>query len=84
MPPRENGIGCPIHTLGKGLLATGGLGKDLLALRDGLATEADALLGVEDGTLPYEALDATGTTVYLVEGDLVYYLGSMLPRHQYR
>lgn len=35
-----------------------------------LATEADTLLGVEDGTLPDERLDATGTAVDLVKSDL--------------
>lgn len=66
-------------TLGKRLLATGSLGKKLLALRDGLATESDTLLRVEDGTLPDEGLDATGTTVDLVKSDLVDDLGTMLP-----
>lgn len=66
-------------TLRKRLLATGSLGENLLALGNGLATESDTLLGVEDGTLPDEGLDATGTTVDLVEGDLVDDLGAMLP-----
>lgn len=65
-------------TLRKGLLAAGGLGEKLLALGDGLAAETDTLLRVEDGTLPDEALDATGTTVDLVESDLVNDLGAML------
>lgn len=60
----------PEETLGEGLVAAGGLGEDLLALGDGLAAEADTLLRVEDGALPDEGLDATGTTVDLVEGDL--------------
>lgn len=66
-------------TLGKRLLATGSLGEKLLALGDGLATESDTLLRVEDGTLPDEGLDATGTTVDLVKSDLVDDLGTMLP-----
>lgn len=41
----------PEETLRKGLLATGGLGKDILALGDGLAAETDTLLRVEDGAL---------------------------------
>lgn len=69
----------PEETLGKGLAAAGGLGEDLLALGDGLAAETDALLGVEDRTLPDEALDATGTAIDLVESDLVNDLGAMLP-----
>jgi hypothetical protein len=60
----------PEETLGQRLRATGGLGKELLAFGDGLAAETDALLGVEDGTLPDEGLDTTGTTVDLVQGDL--------------
>lgn len=66
-------------TFGKRFLATRGLGEELLALGDGFATETDTLLRVEDGTLPDEALDATGTTVDLVESDLVDNLGTMLP-----
>jgi hypothetical protein len=68
----------PEETLRKGLLATGSLGEKLLALGDGLATESDTLLRVEDGTLPNEGLDATGTTVDLVKSDLVNDLGTML------
>lgn len=66
------------RTFGQRLLATGGLGKNLLALGDGLATEADALLRVKDRALPDKGLDAPGTTVDLVEGDLVDDLGAML------
>lgn len=69
----------PEETLGEGLLATRGLGEDLLALGDGLATETDTLLGVEHGTFPDQALDTTGTTVDLVESDLVNDLGAVLP-----
>jgi len=46
----------PEETLGEGLRATGGLGESGLSLGDGEATEADTLVGVEDGTLPDEAL----------------------------
>lgn len=66
-------------TLGKGLLATGSLGEKLLALGNGLATESDTLLGIENGTLPDEGLDATGTAIDLVESDLVNDLGTVLP-----
>lgn len=66
-------------TFGEGLFATGSLGEDLLALGDGLSTESNTLLGVEDGTLPDEGLDATGTAIDLVEGDLVDDLGAVLP-----
>lgn len=66
-------------TLRKRLLATGSLGEELLAFWDSLATETDTLLRVEDGSLPDEALDATGTTVDLVKSDLVNDLGTVLP-----
>lgn len=85
----------PEETLGKRLLATRGLGKDILALGDllcvitywqtlrrhtyGLATEADALFRVENGALPDERLDATGTTVDLVESDLTNDLVAVFP-----
>jgi len=68
----------PEETFREGLVAAGGLGEDLLALGDGLAAEADTLLGVEDGALPDKGLDATGTTVDLVEGDLANNLGTVL------
>jgi len=68
------------HTLGKRLLSTGSLGEKLLALGDGLSTEANTLLRVEDGTLPHERLDTTGTAIYLVEGDLVDDLGAVLSK----
>lgn len=45
----------------------------------GLATEANTLLRVEDRALPDEGLDATGTTVDLVEGDLANDLVAVLP-----
>lgn len=45
----------------------------------GLSTETDTLLGVENGSLPNERLDATGTTVDLVESDLTDNLGTVLP-----
>lgn len=74
----------PEETLGKGLVATRSLGEELLDLGDGLAAEADTLLGVEDGALPDEGLDATGTAIDLVEGDLVDDLGAVLPASQPR
>jgi hypothetical protein len=68
----------PEETLREGLGAAGGLGEAFLALRDGLAAETDTLLRVEDGALPDEGLDATSTTVDLVEGDLANNLGTVL------
>lgn len=68
----------PEEALGERLAAAGSLGEDLLALGDGLAAETDTLLRVEDGALPDEGLDATGTTVDLVEGDLANDLGTVL------
>jgi len=72
-------VRCIVLTLRKRLLAAGSLGKKLLALGNCLATEADTLLGVEDRALPDKSLDTTGTTINLVEGDLVDDLGTMLP-----
>ena len=66
-------------TLRKRLLATGSSGEKRLSLRNGLATESDTLLRVEDGTLPDEGLDASGTAIDLVESDLVNDLGTVLP-----
>jgi len=60
-----------MQTFRKRLLATRGLGEELLALRDGLATEPDTLLGVKNGALPYKGLDATGTAIYLAKRDLI-------------
>lgn len=67
------------RTFRQRLVAAGSLGEELLALRNGLATEADTLLRVENGTLPDERLDATSATVNLVQSDLVDDLGAMLP-----
>lgn len=71
-----------VLTFRQGLLAAGGLRQKLLALRNGLATEANTLLRVENGTFPDEALDATSATVDLVKGNLVDDLGAMLPVYQ--
>ena len=60
----------PEKTLGERLLSAGGVGKLLLEVGDGQTSESDALLGVEDGTLPDETLDTSHTTVSLVEDDL--------------
>lgn len=68
-----------VRTFGQRLLAAGGLGENLLALGDGLAPETDALLRVENGSLPDQRLDASRTTVDLVERDLSNNLGAMIP-----
>lgn len=70
-------------TLGQRLVATGSLGEKLLALGNGLAAEANTLLGVKNGALPDERLDATGTTVDLVQSHLVDDLGAVLPVFQF-
>ena len=49
----------PEKTLGKRLLAAGGLGEQLLALGDGLAAETDTLLRVEDGALRAVSLSSS-------------------------
>lgn len=60
----------PEKTLGERLFTTRTLGKLLLEVRDGLTTEADTFLRVEDGTLPDESLDTTLATVDLVKENL--------------
>jgi hypothetical protein len=55
----------PEETLGEWLGTTSGLGKNLLELRDGMATEADTLLSVEKRGLPNHRLDGTHTGVGL-------------------
>lgn len=45
----------------------------------GTTTETDTLLRVEDGTLPHEGLDTTGTTVSLVKGDLANDIVAIVP-----
>lgn len=52
----------PEHGLGKHLSAGSSLGELSLALLDGAAVEADALVGVEDGSLPDHGLEATHST----------------------
>jgi hypothetical protein len=70
----------PEETFWERLLAAGGLGEELLAFGDGLAAETDTLLRVEDGSLPDERLDATSTTVDLVESDLTDNSVAVLPK----
>lgn len=59
-------------------LLAAGRGELLLEVRDGTATEADTLLGVEERGLPDHALDTTGTTNGLLDGDLTEALGAVL------
>jgi hypothetical protein len=59
----------PEERLGERLTTFLGSGEDLLALGDGLSTETDTFLSIEDGTFPDETLDTTHTTVSLVNGD---------------
>jgi hypothetical protein len=49
----------PEKTLGKRLLAAGGLGEQLLALGDGLAAETDTFLRVENGALRAVSLSSS-------------------------
>jgi hypothetical protein len=69
----------PYLTFWERLLSTRSLGEKLLAFWDGLATETDTLLRVENGTFPDQGLDATSTTVDLVEGDLAEDLATVVP-----
>mmetsp|Transcript_11965 Transcript_11965/g.37239 ORF Transcript_11965/g.37239 Transcript_11965/m.37239 type:complete len:509 (-) Transcript_11965:21-1547(-) len=58
----------PEHRLRQRLGAARGLGQGLLALRDGEAAEADALVGVEQRRLVHEAGDAAHALVRLLDG----------------
>jgi hypothetical protein len=65
-------------TFWKGLLSTRSLGEKLLALGDSLSTESDTLLRVQDGSFPDQSLDASCTTINLVECHLIDDLGAVL------
>lgn len=67
------------NTFWKGLLSAWCLRKGLLALWDGQASETDTLLRVENGSFPDKGLDATGTTIHLVEGNLADDLVAVVP-----
>ncbi len=58
----------PEHGFGEGFAALDGLGKTLLALRDGEATEADTFLRVKEGRLVDERANITHTTISLFDG----------------
>ncbi len=68
----------PEETLRQGLGTAGRLGQLLLALRDRVAAEADALVGVEDRGLGDEALDAAHATVRHVNGNVAYLEAAVL------
>ena len=73
--------------LGEEFLAFGDLNDEMsrgtnfeqIVKTDSLATEANTLLGVENGTFPDEGLDTTSTTVDLVESDLANDFAAVLP-----
>lgn len=58
------------HTLRKRLLSPGSFRKKLLALWNCLPSESDTLLSIKDRPFPHQRLDATRTTVDLVQGNL--------------
>ena len=60
----------PEHGLGEHLSARGALGELLLAVLDGLAVEADTLIGIQDGALPEHGLETTHTTENIANLDL--------------
>lgn len=60
----------PEHSLWQHLSASGALGELLLAVLDGLAMEADTLVGVENGALPDHGLEASHTANGVANGDL--------------
>ena len=64
----------PEHGLWEHLLSVGRGGEDLLALWDGSAPEADALLRVEHRGLPQHGLDAAHAAKDLLDRDLAEHL----------
>mmetsp|Transcript_31332 Transcript_31332/g.56877 ORF Transcript_31332/g.56877 Transcript_31332/m.56877 type:complete len:423 (-) Transcript_31332:174-1442(-) len=66
----------PEETLRDGLATRDGGGELGLELGDAVATEADALFGVEEGGLPEEAGDTAHTTDGHVNGDVAEGLGA--------
>lgn len=70
-----------VNTFWEGLLAAWCLGKGRLALWDGQSSETDTLLRVEDGSFPDKGLDATGTTIHLVESNLADDLVAVVPEN---
>lgn len=60
----------PEESLRKRLVSTGNLWELGLTLRDGLSSESNTFLGVEDGTFPDHGLEATHTGVGRVDGGL--------------
>lgn len=67
----------PEHGLGKHLGAGLALGQLLLAVLDGAAVEANTLVGIEHGTLPYHGLEAAHTTNCVLNLDLANDLGAV-------
>jgi hypothetical protein len=59
----------PKETFGKGFRSTGGLGEEVLAFRDSLATETNTLLSIQNGAVPDESWKTTHTTIELVNQD---------------
>lgn len=60
----------PEHGFGEHLGARSTLGQFLLAVLDGAAVEADALVGVEDGALPDHGLEASHAANSAGDGDI--------------
>lgn len=67
----------PEEGLRQGLGTSRSRGELLLTLGNSQATESNTLVGVEDGTLPDKALDASHTTVSHVDGDIAERLGTV-------
>lgn len=67
----------PEHGLGEHLSSRLALGELLLAVLDGAAVEANALVGIEDGSLPDHGLEATHATQGVLDLDLANDLAAM-------
>merc|ERR1719402_573701 len=60
----------PEESLRQRLCPTWSLGKKFLAFRDGVTTEPDSLVSIQDRGLRHESLHAPHATVHHVHGDL--------------
>jgi hypothetical protein len=67
-----------IYTFWQGLISTWSLRKKLLTFWDCLSSEPDALLRVQNGTLPDKRFDTSCTAIYLIKGYLADDLGAVV------
>jgi len=60
----------PEKTFREGLFTTRGLGKELLAFRDGISAEANTLIGIKQRGFTNKTLNVSHSSVGHVNGDL--------------